>query len=244
MPKISQFNHKHTGERVFIVGNGPSLQKIDLDLLSDEYSIAMNRISAIYGKTSWRPSYFVCTTSNIKNPEWRRDILTSVDLGIDSFIWDELVDYFGDRENCYQMACLNGNEVTDVAPIDWWSDNIESHVTKFGTSMIVAFQIAVYMGFKEIIIIGADLGFKDSMAQKMLYRLRLPRLGHLFDKNHFFGSYGTPGCSADVLNQNMLAAHELVKLACDARGVRVYNASAGGSLEVYPRIDFSGLMQR
>jgi hypothetical protein len=242
MMQLSDFNQKHKGERVFIVGNGPSLQKINLDLLSDEYSIAMNRIAAIYDKTSWRPSYFVCTTSNIKDPDWRRDILTSVDLGIDSFIWDNLVNYFGDRKNCYSMTCLNGHEITNFAPIEWWSDNIESHVTKFGTSMIVAFQIAVYMGFKEIIIIGADLGFKDSVMQKILYRLHLPKLGHLFDKNHFSAGYGTPGCRADVLNNNMLAAHKLIKLACDARGVQVFNATNGGALEIYPRVDFNSLI--
>ena len=36
------------GKRVFLIGNGPSLNKTNLDLIKNEYSIAMNRISLIY----------------------------------------------------------------------------------------------------------------------------------------------------------------------------------------------------
>lgn len=241
MLQLNSFKQKHKGGRVFIVGNGPSLRKINLDLLVGEYSIAMNRIAAIYSKTSWRPSYFVCTTSNVADPYWREDILKTVDIGIPSFIWERLELFFPGRINCHPISCLNGHEVTNNAPIEWWSDDITSHVTKFGTSMIVAIQIAVYMGFRDIIIIGADLGFRDSFMQRVFYRLRLPKLGHFFDKNHFSGSYGTPGASSNILNKNMLAAHKLIKLACDDRGVKVFNATYGGSLDVYPRVDFNSL---
>ena len=244
MKPLSEFKNIHNGKRVFIIGNGPSLTGVDLDLLDGEYSIAMNRISRVYSSTRWRPSFFVCTTSNIEDPSWRVDILDTVRLGIPTFVWEELEEHFDGIRNVYPLKCLNGHEVTDNAPMEWWSDDIESHVTKFGTSMIVAFQLVVYMGFKEIVLLGADLGFKDSVLQKIFYRVGLKQLGHNFDSNHFFGSYGTPGFPASVLNSNMLAAHRLTKKACDARGVRVYNASPETKLNLYPRVNLRLLFDR
>lgn len=237
------YKNKYKGKRVFILGNGPSLQKTNLNLIKDEYSIAMNRISKIYDKTNWRPSFFVCTTSNVEDEEWRKDILETVDMGVPTFIWDELSKHFDKYENIYNLKCTNGSEVSMDPPLEWWSYDIEQRVTKFGTSMIVALQIAVYMGFDEIYILGADLGFKTSLLQKIFYRLRMKKIGHMFDKNHFFGSYGTPGFNSDTLNKNMVGAHVLAKKACEEKDIKVYNASIGGALEVYPRVDYYSLLK-
>jgi len=242
--KITDFKNKYKNKRIFIIGNGPSLNKTDLNLIKNEYSIAMNRISQIYNSTNWRPSFFVCTTSNISDSQWKKDILETVDTGVPTFIWDQLAEHFRGYDHIFPMVCTNGMERSENPPIEWWSYDINERVTKFGTSMIVALQIAVYMGFKEIYIVGADLGFQKSMLQKILYRLRLNKLAHLLDKNHFSGSYGTPGAGADSLNKNMVAAHKLTKRACDKCGVKVFNATVGGSLEVYNRIDFSKIQTK
>ena len=41
---ISDLENIGLGKRIFLVGNGPSLNDMNLDLLENEYSIAMNRI--------------------------------------------------------------------------------------------------------------------------------------------------------------------------------------------------------
>ncbi|MGH7214847.1 MAG: hypothetical protein ACREIT_08790, partial [Tepidisphaeraceae bacterium] len=71
--KVSDFHNRHCGRRAFLVGNGPSLIRTPLDLLAGEYTFAMNRIALIYEKTIWRPSFFVCTTTNITRETWKRD---------------------------------------------------------------------------------------------------------------------------------------------------------------------------
>jgi len=216
---------------------------MNLDLIKDEYSIAMNRISIIYNQTEWRPSFFVCTTTNVEDELWKKDILTSVELGIPIFIWDRLKEHFVGRNNIIEMECSNGMEVTEDPPIDWWSNDIEVGVTKYGTSMIVALQIVAYLGFEKIYIIGADLGFKQHIIQKILYRLNMQTLGHLFDQNHFAGNYGTPGATPEILNSNMIGAHKLAKKACSVLGVDVFNASIGGNLEIYKRVDYYSLFK-
>ena len=71
---VKKFKNKHLGERCFIVGNGPSLKNTKLDLIKNEFSFAMNRISMIFDFTEWRPSYYSCTTTNIHRAEWKKDI--------------------------------------------------------------------------------------------------------------------------------------------------------------------------
>lgn len=239
---IKQYKNKYKGNRVFIVGNGGSLRYMNLDLLKDEYSFAMNRISLIYNKTKWRPSFFICTTTNIEDPQWRKDIMTTVNLGIPSFVWSRLKNYFSGESNICYLNCTNGKEVTNEPGEAWWSNDPAKRVTKFGTSLIVAMQIAVYMGFNPIYLIGCDLNYSERKGlNSLLFKLGLKSL--TADKNHFDSRYNTPGLPADQINMNMIAAHKLIKKNTDKLGVKVYNSTIGGSLEIYQRKDFKKLFK-
>ena len=57
--KIRTFNNLHQNQRCFIVANGPSLAKTDLQLLEDEITFGLNRIYLYFDKTSFRPSYYL-----------------------------------------------------------------------------------------------------------------------------------------------------------------------------------------
>lgn len=222
---VKDFKDINKGKSCFVVGNGPSLKDMDLSRIKDKYSFAMNRISLIYPTTDWRPTYFVCVTSNTHKPAWRKDIVTSINLGIPSFVWHSLVPVLPQRDNIIPINCTHGHYVVPKAEDKWWSNDLSIRACKFGTSLLVALQAAVYMGFSSIYLIGCDLGFTDNI-----------RGG---DTNHFDPSYGTPGLAARELNINMVAAHELARRSADKLGVKIYNATLGGSLEVYERVDFN-----
>ena len=237
MDSLESLKNKYAGKRIFVIGNGPSLSHTPLHLIENEYAIAMNRISLIYDEVKWRPNFFVCTTENIRKKEWHHDIMRSIDLNIVTFAWVALREYIGDRENIHYLQCDYGEEVNNAPPLDWWSNDITKGVCKFGTSMLVALQISVYLGFQDIYIIGADLGFKDSWMQKILRKFHLHKYSERLDKNHFIPSYGTPGLSADALNRNMIAAHKLANSATKQSQANIFNATLGGNLEVYPRVN-------
>ena len=244
---VHQFRDKHKDERVFLVGNGPSLNKTPLDELQGEHTIAMNRIALLYDRLQWRPTYYICTTINIERLEWRKDILATISTGIPSFVWEELGEHVQPYENVVYLHCTHGKEVTRHAPDDWWSYDIAERVCKFGTSILVALQVAVYMGFNPIYLLGCDLGFRSPSAfegggllGKMLMQVGLKTR----DPNHFSPSYGTPGLAPDILNYNMLSAHELALRATKKIGVQVFNATVGGQLEVYPRVHLKQLLEQ
>jgi len=52
------------GERLFLIGNEPSLADTPLDALQDEYLMAMNRIDLIYDAVDWRPDFYICFRLN------------------------------------------------------------------------------------------------------------------------------------------------------------------------------------
>jgi hypothetical protein len=236
---IADYRNAYRGRRAFLIGNGPSLNHTPLDRLCNEYTFAMNRIALLYQRLRWRPTFFVCTTTNIARPTWREDIHTTLRAGMPAFIWDKLAEHVQGFENTHMINCTHGEHIVPQAPDEWWSDDCEQRVCKFGTSMLVALQLAVYMGFSPIYLLGCDLGFKPDPTQRKDAPADEPRV----DPNHFHPEYGTPGCSADQLNMNMRAAHELANRAAQRLGVQIYNATIGGELDVYPRAEFDRLLR-
>jgi hypothetical protein len=111
---------------------------------------------------------------------------------------------------------------------DKWSDDIDKKVTKWGTTIMATLQIAVYMGFNPIYLVGCDLGFVDQNDLKD-------------DKNHFSSDYFVPNKKASMYNHNMLEAHKFMKRIFDERGIKVYNATIGGQLEIYERVDYENI---
>ena len=55
----------HKGKRAFIIGNGPSLTKEDLEMLTNEITFASNRIYKMFDDTEWRPKYFTISDDGV-----------------------------------------------------------------------------------------------------------------------------------------------------------------------------------
>ena len=94
----------------------------------------------------------------------------------------------------------------------------------YGSSVNIAIQIAVNQGYKPIYLIGCDLGYKDN------------------EPSHFSVDYekGIEGDlrPARLANLDTLNAHII---ASRSSPVTIYNATIGGELEVYERVDYERL---
>jgi|LauGreDrversion4_2_1035121.scaffolds.fasta_scaffold168580_1 hypothetical protein len=256
MAQLLDFDNSSTSDSIVIVGNGPSLLKTPMNFKYP--SFAMNRISLLYQQTSWRPDYFLCTTTNIADQDWRSDIVKSIDLGIPCFVWENLLEYLPrSYSNVVPIRCAFGDVVTNQPSLSLWcSDPLNKPLSKFGTSLLVAVQLAVFMRYKNIYLVGCDLGFKDPfLLHRVVNKLvnYTNKLTKFFDfklkikfddSNHFSSSYGTPGFSSKVLNQNMTCAHEIIKLASTTYGFHVYNASLSGGLVIHDSVDIKTIIAR
>ena len=95
--------------------------------------------------------------------------------------------------------------------------------------MVGGIQQAVKDGAKEIILLGCDVDY------------------HVGNDNHCSPDYTEPSAYSDPVvvglrNDTLLDAHKVAKKMTDSLGVRVYNATPGGNLEVYPRIGLKEIL--
>lgn len=93
-----------------------------------------------------------------------------------------------------------------------------------GTSLNVAIQLAVKKGFKVVYLLGCDMGYQDT------------------GTSHFYRDNPKSRLAAEQVNANILHAHSVIKKECKERGVEIYNATIGGELETYERVDLCQLL--
>ena len=76
---FNEYKDFHKYERLFLIGNVPSLSETDLNLLKNENTISMNRISLMYNKyKEWRPTYYIYCSTNVNDKRWGNEWLSSV----------------------------------------------------------------------------------------------------------------------------------------------------------------------
>ena len=235
---FENYKDKHKNERVFLIGNGPSLAETDLNLLKNENTIAMNRISMIYAKNKdWKPTYYLFTSTNIKDKTWGTNWLSSVhssisELSTTSFIASIFKEYIDPHDNFNNVKWFDSisetkpntkGEVTENS----FSTNIVNRIDKTGTTMNLALQLSYHMGFSEIIFIGADLGWTKDLGTKV-------------DPNHFDKNYRANISNPYKANQQMRNVHRLALSVFNKNkpDVKIYNASIKTVLDTYPIIQF------
>lgn len=175
MADLASLKDEYEQERLFLIGNGPSLNQTPLEELDSEYTLAMNSITRIYSDTDWRPTFY-CNFRPV-NQRYTPDtdvIVQNFTEETTCFIYSEWEDRVPAAENVYYFDrwglwgspfhSLTAEEITD-APIEFlsefWSDNVANFLYYYH-SMYGAVQIAAFLGFDELYFVGCDLGFEYS----------------------------------------------------------------------------------
>ena len=221
---------KYSEKRCFIIGNGPSLTAKDLDRLRDEYTFAFNRIYYIFDQTAWRPTFYCTQDAKIAQAsakEIKEKIDTPYLFAPINLKWYEDVDIDTDYFFAPKLA---GESIPE------FSENIPSHIGVGNTVAYTAMQLAVYMGFSEIYLLGVDHSFQ-TYQDKDGNIIVDPNAKDYFcdqynqDKDNLFVPKLDVSTSSYMAEQRYAEIHH----------VAIYNTTRGGKLEVFPRIDFDSL---
>jgi len=224
----------YSGQRLFVMGNGLSLKDTPLDLLKDEYSFGINRIGMIFDKTEWRPNFFFCATFRARWSEsYKDDVLKCIQLGIPSFIGKRIKSVIGTKyKNVRYINCLHlGKKHTD--PKDsWWQKDISEKVSLYGQSLLGVMQIAVYMGFSPIYIVGID-GYKPDKKGP--------------DLNHFDPEYETPKHrhSNKWFKEHITRikkSHQFIYKITKEMGIDVFDATVVENSSPYPKVNIEEIL--
>lgn len=227
---LKKYKDIHKGKRCFIVATGPSLTVKDLEMLKGEYTISMNSIYVSYKNTDWRPNYYVIQDQFVYeriHNELHSEEYDGMFIG--SIIADRFPLPEGNNVNVFPLDLL-WQQIPNKAYHTKFSDDIYSRIYSGYNVAYSALQIAVYMGFSEIYLLGADCNY----LQDKKYFAE--------DKNRGEERYFTKKFYAANTDKFILA-YEVAKQFGDENGVKIYNATRGGLLEVYPRVDLDEVVK-
>lgn len=222
--ELLKFKDKYNGRRCFIIGNGPSLKMEDLDTLQkhNEICFASNKIYLAFEKTRWRPNYYMVCDFNVYRSCY--DTITTMKdctIFIENF-YNQLE--MKELNNAYKVNSIH--QKTHFK----FSEEIEKYVYSGLTVTYNLLQLAVYMGFKEIYLLGIDFSFSGMSEDK---------------GNHFCEEYSKDTkMKGSFYRDESLSAYRAAEEMSYKRGIRIYNATRGGKLETFERVDFDEIFEK
>ncbi|MGN0367077.1 MAG: 6-hydroxymethylpterin diphosphokinase MptE-like protein [Suilimivivens sp.] len=230
---FNNLRESQKGARCFIVGNGPSLKATDLDLLKNEITFAFNKIFDIYSDTSWRPTFYMVTDKSLINTFLMKSI---PDIGSSmAYVFDKrLCEYWSKKMPVKEIFLFGKTPVKrETLYIDKVSENVENYFSPSQSVSVNAIELAFYMGFSEIYLLGFDHEFPIEISmdgKKIVKRNVVSHFSEIKDKQAY------PSCK-----EALTLCFETCKKYADEHGVKIYNATRGGKLEVFERIDFDSM---
>lgn len=220
--ELQRFQNIHLGERCFIIGTGPSLTLEDINCLEGEYTFGVNTLFQIYKDTHWRADYYCIIDPNtysnletgLKSEDVKNIFIAENRMKANVMHNDNLIPFLLECSSFYRML------YPDYFGATSFSENISEEVYDGASVVYAALQIAVYMGFKTIYLIGVDCNYDQSL----LHNKNLN-----YSKNYSYKWTKQTGLT-------MIKGFEVAKAYADTHGIEIYNATRGGMLEVFPRV--------
>lgn len=227
-PLLEKWKGIHQGKRCFIVATGPSLRMEDLDKLyeNQELSISVNGIVTAFDKTRWRPNYYIASDRNVTRIR-KRELLQAEVKG--KFIADTAWEFEAAEEmsNLYRWHLIL--QWCDGKKPEFSEDFSRGGFWGYTVTYDGALQLAVYMGFTEIYLLGTDCSKSDGVKTR-----------------HFSADYYTQeekNANYALQLDRILLSYQAAKEYAETHGIQIYNATRGGELEVFERVDFDSLFQ-
>lgn len=238
--RIKIFKNIHKDKICFVVGNGPSLRVSDMEKIGQSGIIALtsNFFHQCYDKTDYRSEYhFWGDRVLIRELAKDRSYLLNLLANCRNLFTTADSDF-----NKYQNEPEMTNLVFFRKKMDALSSEPNFSADCFegayagGTITYYMLQIAVYMGFKNIYLLGVD----HTSSQELLPDGNITRHSEIQDHASMFGAYKMHWSPSPLYLTE--SAYRSAKRYCDSHGIKIYNATRGGRLEVFPRVNIDDIL--
>jgi len=228
---IADYKDRHKGGRAVIIGNGPSLNLCDLRLLKTEITFGVNSIFLNYENMGFHPTYYVV-----------EDVFVAEDRANEINAYRGPTKFFGN----YLRYCLANSDdalwlnvrfrYDDYPGFPHFSRNAVRMVWTGGTVSYICLQLAYYMGFSEVYLVGFDHSY-TLPSDAIVSGTEILSVNE--DPNHFDPGYFGKGYRwHDPRVDRMEKAYGRAKEVFEASGKKIFNATVGGQLEVFDRVDY------
>tara|TARA_R110001606_G_scaffold367975_1_gene523669 strand:- start:11 stop:883 length:873 start_codon:yes stop_codon:yes gene_type:complete len=231
--RILSWKNAYAGKRAFLIGNGPSLNKLDLTKLKNEITIGVNSIYLNEEKMGFLPNHYVI-----------EDRFVAEDRADEVNAMKGPQKWFGN----YLQYCLSGDDVNWInvrmrydqhKNFPFFSQDIARQAWTGGSVTYICMQLAYYLGVKTLYLVGFDHHYVIPDDAKIE---GLDITSQSDDPNHFHPDYFGKGYRwHDPMVDRMELGYKKAGLFFERDGRRIFNATAGGKLECFERVDFRNL---
>jgi len=215
--QIKRLHNKHEGERCFIIGSGPSLNKTDFSLIKNEILFGVNTLYRGLKKFDISCDYWAVVDGKLFEVHYKPLLKLDTTLFLAEHAGQR---YLKKKEFYSSDAALEPIVLRHLGSMNIWnkfSRDITQGVFSGGTVVIQSIQIAFYLGFKQVYLLGCDSDYSG-----------MHRFDNLMTEN-VDGKGVTGGISY------LFSAYEICRNAFEDEGREIINSTVGGKLEVFKR---------
>lgn len=225
---LGEIRNKYQGERCFVLGNGPSLKVTDVSLIQNEFTFGMNRVYLAFEEWGFKTSFLVAVNDLVI--EQSREDLLALDME-KYFSWHSRSLLLKDKilpPRSYFLHTTYGGPKFAI--------NAANRLWEGATVTYVCLQLAYHLGFEEVILIGVDHSFQTQGEANTTV------VSEGADPNHFDGDYFGKGFRWQLPDlQTSEKAYWMAKQAFESDGRKILDATIGGKLTVFPKVDYVSL---
>ena len=229
---LASLRDRHAGERAIIIGNGPSLRETNLSLLADEVTFGVNGIFYAREEMGFDPTYCADEDTSVMRRTCRR----STESARQKFF-----------HRCIgivrRMHFFNLNRLLRASVAQRRRSKVSVDRARHAGQSVtyVNLQLAFHMGFTSVVLIGVDFDYvipDDAERNGELLTSRGP------DPNHFHPNYFGAGKTwKDPRLDRVAQNYELARAMFEAAGREIVNATVGGKLEIFRRVELEAMVR-
>lgn len=224
--RIGTHYNAHKGKRCFIVGSANSLSRHDLSLLAGEYVFASGRSANALQTHGISPTFCVAEREDMANDNGQA--VAPCDAGLKFLPASPERSTHDDKVISFPINTGIFNQNSPYYGVPRFSTDPSKVVYLGCPAVFNALQFAFFMGFTEVYIIGVETE---------------PEVRHSqFNLGHAGATQDSSAACPSFSQVEM--GYLQAKLAFDAVGRKLYNATIGAGSGILPRADFDALFQQ
>jgi len=223
---LQRYRNAYEGEQCVIIGNGPSLKNTPLELLKNTHTFGLNRIYLMYEELGFETSFHVVVNQLVV--EQCAGDFDSINSPL--FTTTPSRQHLSDRPNVAFLNKLVGPR---------FSKNAAHGIWEGATVTYVAMQLAYYMGFTDVALVGVDHRFAVSGPAHQVVESKGA------DESHFDPRYFGKGFRWQLPDlETSELAYSLARTAFERGGRRLVDATVDGALQVLPKSSLAAFLER
>ncbi len=237
---LRRFANAHAGQRCFVIGNGPSLNRTDLWPLRNEITFGFNGIYHLTRSCGFAPTYYLVEDNHVIEDNLDEIRSATSEHCFFPSRYQDVLDGRPDTANFFRTDWQFYWRNTPHYGNPRFSHDVSDVIYVGQTVTYLSLQLAAYMGFSEIHLIGMDFDY-DVPVDVEVDGYSITSDGA--DANHFHPDYFGPGKKWHLPQLDRVALNYTnARKEIEGLGRTITNATVGGKLEIFDRMDFGSLV--